>query len=151
MAYRLSVPYGEPPRQGCAACGTPVGWVGVRRCAGCGARLGPRTWVAGLFGAVSFAAVTWALWPSPVLPAVLVVAGFGLLLAPIDLAVLRLPDPLVGAACAAAAVLLVAAAVGTGQYGALLRAVLAGAAMAGGYLLLALLPGGQLGLGDVKL
>jgi leader peptidase (prepilin peptidase)/N-methyltransferase len=105
----------------------------------------------GLVGAVSFAALGWALWPSPILPAILVVAGIGLLLAPIDLAVLRLPDPLVGTAFVAALALLGAAAVWTGHYDALLRAILAGAAMAGGYLLLALLPGGQLGLGDVKL
>src|SRR3989442_1504903 len=73
-AYRLAVPYGAPARTACEACGTPVTWVGVRGCARCGARLGPRTWAMGLFGTVSFAAVTWALWPAaPVLPAALAV------------------------------------------------------------------------------
>ena len=81
----------------------------------------------------------------------LFVAGTGLLLAPIDLAVLRLPDPLVAVAFAGAAGYLVVLAIVTGDYAALLRAVLAAAAMAGGYLLLALVPGGHLGLGDVKL
>jgi leader peptidase (prepilin peptidase)/N-methyltransferase len=151
-AYRLAVPYGAPPRTACEACGTPVTWVGLGGCARCGARLGPRTWAMGLFGTVSFAAVSWALWPAaPVLPAALAVAGAGLVLAPIDVAVLRLPDRLVGAAFTAAACSLIVAAAGTGAYGALLRAGLAGAAMAGGYLLLALLPGGPVGLGDVKL
>jgi leader peptidase (prepilin peptidase)/N-methyltransferase len=150
-AYRLAVPAGAPDRTACASCGTPVTRVGFRRCARCGARLGTRTWVMGLSGGVSFAALTWALWPGPVLAAALAVAGAGLVLVPVDLAVLRLPDRLVGAAFVTAAVVLVVAAIGTGAYGTLLRAALASAALAGGYLLLALLPGGPLGLGDVKL
>ena len=150
-AYRLSVEYGQPPRAACASCDAAVTtWLGWR-CARCGTRLGPRAWVVAAAGAVSFAAVTWALWPGSGLPAALAVTAFGLLLAPIDMAVQRLPNPVVAAAAGAAVLLLVAAAVATGQYGALLRAALAAAAMGGGYLLLALIPGGQLGLGDVKL
>ncbi len=150
LAYRLSVPYGEPPLARCATCDCPVTWVGWR-CGRCGARLGPRTPVMVVLGAVSFAAVTWAVWPGAGLAAALAVTGFGLLLAPIDLAVRRLPNPVVAAAAVVAGLLLVVAAVATGQYGPLVRAALAGAAMGGAYLLLALLPGGQLGLGDVKL
>jgi len=152
-AYRLSVPYGEPARSACGNCDAPLdGWVALPAgCPHCGAALGPRTWLTGLWGALSFGALTWALWPSPILPAALLVAGLGLLLAPIDLAVLRLPDRLVGTAFAGTAAVLLAAAIGTGNYAALLRAALAGAALAGGYLILALLPGGHLGLGDVKL
>jgi len=150
VAYRLSVPYGDPPRGTCATCDSPVTWVGWR-CPGCGGRLGPRTPVMVVLGALSGAAVTWALWPSPALPAALVLTVFGLLLAPIDLAVQRLPNPVVAAAAGLVGVLLVAAAVITGQYPPLLRAALAGAAMGGVYLVLALLPGAQMGLGDVKL
>ena len=145
-AYRLSVPYGEPPRAGDPP--FPAGIRGWLTLAG-GTR--PRRWLTVPAGALVFGALTWVLWPSPVLPAVLFVAVAGLLLVPIDLAVQRLPDPVVAVAFAGAALLLLAATVATGNYGALLRAVLAAAAMSGGYLLLALLPGGHLGMGDVKL
>jgi leader peptidase (prepilin peptidase) / N-methyltransferase len=155
-AYRLSVDIDEPARGGCGPCGTAFpaglpGWVPLpARCPSCRARLGPRTWVSGLAGALSFGALTWALWPSPILPAALLLAGLSLLLVPIDFAVLRLPDRLVAIGFAGSALVVVTASVLTGQYGPLLRAVLAAAAMAGGYLLLALLPGARLGLGDVK-
>jgi leader peptidase (prepilin peptidase) / N-methyltransferase len=155
-AHRLSVDLDEPVRTGCGECGTPFpaglsGWVPLpARCPGCRARLGPSVWLTVLAGALSFGVLTWALWPSPILPAVLLLAGLSLLLVPIDIAVLRLPDPLVAVGFAGSALVVVAASVLTGQYGVLLRAVLAALAMAGGYLLLALLPGARLGLGDVK-
>ena len=144
-AYRLSVPYGEPPR---GRDEFPPGIRGWLSLAG-GTR--PRRWLTVPAGALVFGTLTWALWPAAVLPVVLFVAGMGLLLAPIDLAVLRLPDPLVGLVFAGAAGYLLVLAVVTGNYPALLRAVLAAGAMAGGYLLLALVPGGHLGFGDVKL
>jgi leader peptidase (prepilin peptidase)/N-methyltransferase len=156
-AYRLSVDVDEAARTACGECGTPFpaglpGWVPLpAHCPACRARLGPRTWLAVLTGALSFGALTWALWPSPILPAALLLAGLSLLLVPIDIAVLRLPDPLVAVGFAGSALVVVAASAATGQYGALLRSVLAALAMAGGYLLLAVLPGGRLGLGDVKL
>lgn len=115
----------------------------------CGVRVGRRTPV--LVGAVAFAALTWALWPDPALLAVLLLAAAGLLLAPIDLAVRRLPDPVVGTAAAGCAAILVILAISTGSYPALGRAALAGLLLTGGYLLIALLPGASLGLGDVKL
>jgi leader peptidase (prepilin peptidase)/N-methyltransferase len=157
LAYRWSVPYGEPARSACVHCDRPFspgvrGWLAMsNRCPGCGTRLGPRRWLTVPTGALTFAALTWVLWPSPILAAALLVAALGLLLAPIDLAVLRLPDRLVAIAFGGSAALLLAVAVATGEYGVLLRAVLGAAAMAGGYQLLALLPGGHLGLGDVKL
>ena len=147
-AYRLAVPSGAPPRSSCTACGVPLTWIGVGGCCG----VGPRAWLTGLAGAVSFGALTWALWPAAgALVAALVVAAAGLVLAPIDLAVLRLPDRIVAVAFAAVAGVLLVAAVGHGAYLSLARAALAGGALAGGYLLLALLPNGPLGLGDVKL
>jgi len=114
-------------------------------------RTGPRRWLTAAAGALAFGALTWVLWPGPVLPAVLVLAAAGLLLAPIDLAVQRLPDRLVAVAFAGSAALLVGAALLTGDHRPLLRGGLAAAAMAGGYLVLALVPGGHLGFGDVKL
>ena len=144
-AYRLSVPYGEAPRGGEEFPPGIRGWLSL---AG-GTR--PRRWLTVPAGALAFGALGWVLWPSPLLPVVLFVAGMGLLLAPIDLAVLRLPDPLVAVAFAGVAGYLLALAVVTGDYAALLRAVLAAVAMTGGYLLLALVPGGHLGFGDVKL
>jgi leader peptidase (prepilin peptidase)/N-methyltransferase len=156
-AYRLSVPYGEPPRATCGDAGCPFpagprGWLSLSgRCPGCGTRVGPRPWLVVPAGAVVFGALTGVLWPSPVLPAALLVAAVGLLLVPVDIAVLRLPDPLVGFAFAGCLAVLVAVAVATGGYPALLRALLAAAATAAAYLVLALLPGAHLGLGDVKL
>jgi len=84
--------------------------------------------------------------PSPALPGYLLGAVVGVLLAVIDLRCLRLPDPLV-----------VVLAVTTGGPLVLLRPAQAGGALVAAglvlvaYLLVALLPGRGLGLGDVKL
>jgi leader peptidase (prepilin peptidase)/N-methyltransferase len=86
-------------------------------------------------------------WAYPV-PAVAVpVAVLGVLLAVIDLASLRLPDPLV----AALAVVVVLPLALTGDGDRLGRAALCAGLFAAGYLTMALLPGGGLGFGDVKL
>ncbi|MFC8845613.1 MULTISPECIES: prepilin peptidase [unclassified Micromonospora] len=85
------------------------------------------------------------------LPAFLAVAAAGLVLAAVDLACLRLPDPLVGLAALGAVAGLVTAAAVDGRPDRLL-APLAGAGLSFfGYALLALLPGSRLGFGDVKL
>ncbi|WP_341361161.1 A24 family peptidase [Georgenia sp. M64] len=68
-----------------------------------------------------------------------------------DLRTHRLPDRLVGAAAAGVLVLLTVAALTTGQWTDLGRAVLAAAAVAAGSVLLALPRVTGLGLGDVKL
>lgn len=68
-----------------------------------------------------------------------------------DLRSHRLPDRLVGAAAAGVLVLLTVAALTTGQWADLGRAVLAAAAVTAGSLLLALPRVTRLGLGDVKL
>lgn len=102
-------------------------------------------------GAVVFAGLAAALGPDPALPALLLVAAVGLVLVPVDLACLRLPDPLVAAMAGGGGLGLVGAALATGAPGRLLAA-LAGAALSGaGYVVLALLPGSRLGFGDVKL
>ncbi|BCJ43568.1 hypothetical protein GCM10010168_41220 [Actinoplanes ianthinogenes] len=82
----------------------------------------------------------------PQLPVLLFAVELGVLLAVIDLRTLRLPDPLVGALAAGAGpplALLAPARIGP--------ALLAAAVVGAGYLLVALLPGRGLGLGDVKL
>ncbi|MCM0677550.1 prepilin peptidase, partial [Micromonospora phytophila] len=92
-----------------------------------------------------------ALGLDPALPTFLALAAVGLVLAVVDLACLRLPDPLVGTAALVAAVGLTGAASLAGTPGRLAGA-LAGATFSGAaYVLLALLPGSRLGFGDVKL
>ncbi|MER5700450.1 A24 family peptidase [Micromonospora sp. NPDC002296] len=104
-----------------------------------------------VIGAVVFGGLGVAPGVGAALPAFLAVAALGLVLAVVDLACLRLPDPLVGAAALAAVVGLVAAASVAGRPDRLLGP-LAGAALSfTGYALLALLPGSRLGFGDVKL
>lgn len=154
--YRLSVEYGAPARVDCVRCGHPLpsgarGWVPVgSHCSGCRGRLGPSRWLTVPVATVAFAGLGWAV-PPVALPAFGVVAAFGVLLAFVDLACLRLPDPLVASAFVAGFALLGAAAgwLGTGRP--LVRGLLAGAALGVLYLVLALLPGDNLGLGDVKL
>jgi leader peptidase (prepilin peptidase)/N-methyltransferase len=151
-AYRLSVPFGTPPRSSCPDCdATLAGRFRVpSRCPN-GHRLGPPAWLYPVAGALAFGGLGWAIGPHPDLAAFLIVAGFGLLLAAIDFACLRLPDPLVGSALVAALLILGGTAIADGSYGRLIRAVVAGLAMTVLYLILALLPGANLGLGDVKL
>ncbi|WP_433536270.1 prepilin peptidase [Micromonospora sp. CA-249363] len=87
----------------------------------------------------------------PALPVLLAVAAVGLVLAVVDLACLRLPDPLVAAAGVLAFGGLAGAALLAGTPGRLVGA-LAGAAFSGAaHVLLALLPKSRLGFGDVKL
>ncbi|MER6596563.1 prepilin peptidase, partial [Micromonospora purpureochromogenes] len=63
------------------------------------ARSATGRWTLGwaVVGAVVFAGLAAALGPDPALPAYLMVAAVGVVLAVVDLACLRLPDPLVGA------------------------------------------------------
>ncbi|MEO8518326.1 MAG: prepilin peptidase [Dermatophilaceae bacterium] len=87
------------------------------------------------------------------LPAYLYLGAIGAALTLIDIDVHRLPDLIVLPSYPIAFVLLLVPTVVTGQWGALLRGVLAGLALFVGYLVLALVSpgGGGLGLGDVKL
>jgi leader peptidase (prepilin peptidase)/N-methyltransferase len=172
VAYRLSVERPAPARSACARCAArfragPAGWLRMSaRCPGCGARLGPPVWSTSTATAVACGALAWALDPTEAaggrattsawlaLAAFVLTAVAGVLLAVVDLACLRLPDAVVLPVLAAVVALLgVATAVaGTGAAGRdLLRALAAALALSGGYLVLALLPGANLGLGDVKL
>ncbi len=106
--------------------------------------------------AVAWASLTFrfggeAQWS--LLPAYLYLGAIGAALTCIDLDVHRLPDLIVLPSYPIAFVLLLVPTVVTGQWGALLRGVLAALALFVGYLVLALVSpgGGGLGLGDVKL
>lgn len=156
IAYRLSVPAGGPSRRDCAGCAAPLrsgpaGWLTPRsRCGRCGDRLGPRTWItsgtAGAAGALlalgEGSRADLALYLALVVPAVL--------LAAIDIACRRLPDLLVLPALALAPVVLAADAAGTGRWADWRRACLGCLALGLAFGVVALLPGGGLGMGDAK-
>lgn len=95
--------------------------------------------------------IAGAVGPRPELIAFAWLAVLCVALATIDLIVYRLPDRLTLPAYPALAALLAGAALLNSEPGKFLRAVLAGAVLAAGYLLLALIRPGDLGLGDVKL
>ncbi|MBG0560623.1 prepilin peptidase [Actinoplanes sp. NEAU-A11] len=141
IAHRFAYP--EPV---CRDCGRDFpsgvsGWVHAGAACGCGGWIGPV-----LASAAVAALLAGLLGPVLSLPALLLAAVLGVLLAVIDLRCLRLPDPLVGGLAVIAGVplaLIEPARIGT--------AVAAGVLVGTGYLLVALLPGGGLGLGDVKL
>jgi leader peptidase (prepilin peptidase)/N-methyltransferase len=85
------------------------------------------------------------------LPAFLLLAVVGVLLAVVDLQHRLLPNRVVLPALAAGTALLLLAALADGAWDALLRAVLGAAALFAVYLVLALVSPGGLGMGDVKL
>ena len=103
-----------------------------------------------LAGVGAAAGALWASW----LPEVVLMTGAAVglaLLVVADLAAHRLPDPLMAGTGAWGLLSLVAMAAGGGDWSALGRAVVAGAALGLAFLLLCLLTPGGLGLGDVKL
>jgi leader peptidase (prepilin peptidase) / N-methyltransferase len=106
---------------------------------------------AGAVTAVLLGLLAARVHPALVLAAACWLAVCAVPLAVIDVAVYRLPDPLTAAAYAGTAALLLAAAAATGPWPALLRAGLGGLALAGFYLLLAVLSPSGMSLGDVKL
>jgi leader peptidase (prepilin peptidase)/N-methyltransferase len=107
--------------------------------------------VALAWGCLTFRLGGYAHWS--LLPAYLYLGAVGGALTLIDLDVHRLPDLLVLPSYPIAFVLLLVPTVVLGQWGGLLRAVLAGAVLYVLYLLMALFSpgGGGLGFGDVKL
>ncbi|MEU8152875.1 prepilin peptidase [Micromonospora sp. NPDC048986] len=110
-----------------------------------------RPWAGPMVAASVFAGIAAAVGDDRALPVFLAIAAVGLVLARVDLACLRLPDPLVLVAGLLALGGLSTAALLSGTPGRLLGA-LGGAAVAGaGHVVLALLPGSRLGFGDVKL
>ncbi|GAB4104802.1 hypothetical protein GCM10028790_38210 [Micromonospora taraxaci] len=116
-----------------------------------GPRRGAWVWLSPMVSAAVFGGLVVAQGDDPALPVFLMVAAVGLVLARVDLACLRLPDPLVLAAGLLALAGLTATALLADEPARLLGA-LTGATVAGAaHVLLALLPGSRLGFGDVKL
>jgi leader peptidase (prepilin peptidase) / N-methyltransferase len=106
---------------------------------------------AGLVTAVLLALLAARLPGGLVLGVACGLAVIAVPLAFVDVAVHRLPDLLTAAAYAVTLAGLLIAAASGGQWGALGRAAAGGAALAGFYLLLALISPSGMGLGDVKL
>jgi leader peptidase (prepilin peptidase)/N-methyltransferase len=100
--------------------------------------------------ALLFGALAARVHPGLVLAAACWLALCSVPLAFIDAAVRRLPDVLTGAAFVGTALLLLAAAAASGQWHVLSRAVLGGVALAGFYLVLAVISPSGMGMGDVK-
>ncbi|GAA3755055.1 A24 family peptidase [Streptomyces tremellae] len=153
-AYRLAVEPGEPRRTACPEGhplpAGPAGWVGRAPCPRC-----PRR-PAGSRAATAVTAVATGLLaavcgPRPELVVWLLLAPAAALLATVDLAVRRLPDPLTLPLAAATPLLLGAAALVPGHGGSWPTALLGGLALGGAYTALFLLNPRGLGFGDVKL
>lgn len=154
--YAVEWPDGtpQPPwRTACPHCDTarPPWWRAPRRCTGCGDRSWPHRLLTVPLSAAACGLVAYAIGPDPVLPAFLLLAGLAVPLALVDLRVLRLPDPLVGAALAGGVALLLAAAAVERSVTLLIRPGVAAVVCGVVYLTVALLPRSQLGFGDVKL
>lgn len=101
-------------------------------------------------------AVLWGLaalrfGPSWQLPAFLLLAAAGVLLAVVDLEHRLLPNRVVGPAAVAGVVLLGIAAAAGGDGGSLVRAALGAVVLFAAYLVLALIAPSGMGMGDVKL
>ncbi len=147
---RLSVRSGEPDEAGCRTCATALPAGPALRCSHCGSWLGAPAAIE-----LTTAAVTALLFArfggQPAVAAFAYLGAVGVALTQIDIAVQRLPDRLTLPAYPALIGLLSVAAVISGDGAALGRALLGGLALGGGYLLLGLASGGQLGGGDIKL
>jgi leader peptidase (prepilin peptidase)/N-methyltransferase len=156
VIIRYAVPAGEPPRQCCPACeqqllaARRLALVLSARCPACGQRTGPPPLVVEVSTGLLLGALAARVHPGLVLAAACWLALCAVPLAFIDASVRRLPDLLTGPAFAGTALLLLAAAAVGGDWHALGRAVLGGAALTGFYLLLAVISPSGMGIGDAK-
>ncbi|MDT5040993.1 MAG: leader peptidase (prepilin peptidase) / N-methyltransferase [Actinoplanes sp.] len=148
IAHRLAVPAGEPFRSTCAHCSAAfppgkTGWVRAGRFCAC--QSVPWRLVAAGAAAAALPAIT--LGPRPIVLAVLLAIGPGVLLAAIDLRCRRLPDPVVAVLAGLTVPVLVTVA-GPGQ---VVRAGAGAGVCFTAYTMIAILPRAGLGFGDVKL
>jgi leader peptidase (prepilin peptidase)/N-methyltransferase len=168
-AYRMSVEPDDPWHDCCPAghpfTGTARGWLGGPGCAACTGTetrvLGPtsppprrgaaRPALLPLVAALACAALAAATGPRPELAVWLLLTPLALLLAAVDRAVHRLPDPVTLPLAAAAACLLGIAALLPAHAGSWSTALLGGLALGACYFALFLINPNGLGFGDVKL
>jgi leader peptidase (prepilin peptidase)/N-methyltransferase len=146
--FRLAVASGESTRTLCPRCATPIG-VHVR-CAHC------RSWYGApltleLVTAAVLALLLGRFAGLPDAAAFAFIGIIGVALAAVDIAVQRLPDRLTLPLYPGLLVLFGVAALINGEPGDLLRALLGGLVLGGGYLIMAVISPGQLGGGDIKL
>ncbi|UDF14681.1 prepilin peptidase [Antiquaquibacter oligotrophicus] len=166
---RLSV---VNPPSACPNCGAGIraidnvpvlSWLILRgRCRDCGTAISPRYPLVELGTALFFVPVAFVFFPTAttalgvasdvvVLVAFLALAAVSVSLALIDLDTSTLPNRIVVPALVTIAVLLAVAAALRGDPGAIIRALVGGAALFLFYLALALVSRGGMGMGDVKL
>ncbi|GLI26852.1 hypothetical protein ARHIZOSPH14_10940 [Agromyces rhizosphaerae] len=107
--------------------------------------------VAALATAAAFAALTWSLGVSWLLPAALAFAGTGIAMSLVDLAEQRLPNRMLGPSLVIVGTLLLVAGVATASWWSLLWALVGGIAMFAFYLIIAVIAPNGMGMGDVKL
>ena len=148
--FRMSVASGEPGRTACTHCDAPIRRRLAVRCGQCGSSLGAPLALE-LSTAVVLALVLGRFGGQADVVAFGFFGVLGVALAAIDIATQRLPDPLTLPAYPILITLLAAAALVGHDFAALVRALLGGLALAGAFLLLALVRPGQLGGGDIKL
>jgi len=158
--FSRSTEPGQPPRRACPACDQEIlpgrwRWRALLpvtgRCPACRARIGPYPLLAELAAGLALGVVTARASSAWELAALAWLALLAVPLAFIDVAVRRLPDLLTVSAFAGTLALLAAAALAGHQPGHLGRAAIAAVAVAGFYLVLAVIRPGGLGLGDAKL
>ncbi|GAA4375714.1 prepilin peptidase [Agromyces bauzanensis] len=109
-----------------------------------------RLWSAGS-AAAAFGLLAWRFGVDWVLPALLVFAAASVVLSIVDYAEKRLPNKVIAPTLVAVALLLVVAALATGEWIALLWGLGGGLAMFVVYFVLALISPSSMGMGDVKL
>ena len=158
------VPRGESivrPGSHCPSCGHEVrsrdnipvvSWLLLRgRCRDCGEPISARYPLVELLTSAVWVVLALRIGFEPELPAYLYLGAVGVALALIDIDVKRLPNAIVLPSYVVSGVLLGAAAVVDGDWDALLRSVLGGAALYAFYFALALAYPAGMGFGDVKL
>ena len=158
--HRLSVPPEEPWRDACPR-GHPLGagvrgLIGPARCPACAREGHQGAYGSGggalaVAGASASAGLTAAVGARPELGVWLLLAPVALLLATVDLKVMRLPDLLTLPLAAGCAALLGVAELLPGAGGSWARALAGGGVLAGAYFVLFLISPRGLAFGDVKL
>lgn len=148
-----------PAHATCRSCGAQVAWVERlpvhgwyrRPCAACGDRRPRREVAVEAATPVACGLTAWWAGPSWALPAFAYLAVVAVVLTVIDIGEHRLPNRIVLPSYLVGAALLGVAALATGAWSDLLRAVAGFGALGGTYFVLAFIHPSGLGFGDVKL